>query len=306
MLRESGVALCCTAVLLLAITIVRVDAASIVIVGGDATPQVDTTTARDSTSIQPDNLRLALIGGVTVGGFIYGHVLQSDIWWKGDRSDFHFEWKHDWTYALGADKLGHMWFPYATTHTYSHLFRWAGVDSTTAIWSAASLALAYQTYIEVRDGFSAVWGFSWGDCAANVVGAGLPVAQHYLPALRLFDYEISFYPSDRFRAGTHAAIIDDYESAHHWLSLHMANVIPDSWRGYYPEFIDVAIGHGVRELDDKGGGRHEIYLALDWNLDRLPGDWWGWNLLRHVLRHYHLPSPAIRLYPGPVHVGFRF
>lgn len=270
-------------------------------------PAADSSdTPVDSLEPRPDGLRLAIVGAATATGFIYGHVLQSNIWWKGARSDFHFEWTHDWNYSLGADKLGHVFFPYLTAHTYDHLFRWAGLDSTTAVWSAASLAFSYQTYTEIRDGFSAAWGFSWGDVAANAIGAGLPIAQRYSPALRLFEYKISFYPSERFRAGANAAIIDDYESTHHWLALHMADVLPESWRANYPAFIDLAIGHGVRELDDAGGGRHELYLALDWNLDRLPGDWWGWNLIRHALRHYHLPSPAVRLYPGPVQFGIRF
>jgi hypothetical protein len=253
-----------------------------------------------------DALRLALIGGVTAGGFVYGHVLQTTMWWKGERSAFHFEWAHDWRYALGADKLGHAWFPYAVAHTYDELLRWASVDSSTAIWSAASLALAYQTYIEVRDGFSAKWGFSPGDFAADAIGAALPVAQHYAPALRLFDFKMSFFPSDSFRAGSNRAIIDDYESSYHWLTVHVADVLPESWRGDYPAFIDLAIGHGVKQLDDNGGGTHEIFLALDWNLDRLPGNWWGWNLVRHIVRHYHLPSPALKLYPGPLEIGFRF
>lgn len=262
--------------------------------------------AQSDSTRGPDAVKLGIIGGLTVGGFIYGHALQSEIWWKGEQSDFHIEWDRDWRYALGADKLGHVYFPYAITHTYSRLLLWSDVDSATAIWSAASLALAYQTYIEIRDGFSQQWGFSIGDAAANLVGASMPVLQHYVPPLRTIDYKISFFPSQRFRSGAHAAIIDDYESTYHWLTLHMDDVIPSSWRGVYPEFIDLAIGHGVRGLDDNGGGRHELYLALDWNLDKLPGDWWGWNALRHALRHYHLPSPAIRLYPGPLQVGFHF
>jgi hypothetical protein len=268
--------------------------------------------AQDSTAVDStraagvDALRLAAVTGVTAGGFVYGHVLQSNLWWKGERSEFHVEWDHDWRYALGADKLGHAWFPYMITHSYDRLLRWSGVDSTTAIWSAASLALSYQTYIEIRDGYSAAWGFSWGDMAANTVGAALPVAQHYIEPLRVIDYKISFYPSERFRAGTHAAIIDDYESSYHWLVLHVDDVLPAEWSDHYPGFVDLALGHGVKGLDDEGGGRHEIFLALDWNLDRLPGDWWGWSLLRHIVRHYHLPSPAIRLYPGPITVGIRF
>jgi hypothetical protein len=264
-----------------------------------AVAQVPGDTSRAGPIVAPasspddtvDAVRLGLVSGLTAGAFIYGHVLQTNMWWKGERSDFHFEWKHDWSYSLGADKLGHAWFPYAIAHTYDELFRWARVDSTTSIWTAASLALGYQTYIEVRDGFSAEWGFSWGDFAADAIGAALPVAQHYVPTLGLVDFKMSFYPSERFLAGANRAIIDDYESSYHWLTLHVADVIPADWRDHYPAFVDLALGHGVKGLDGAGGGTHEIFVALDWNLDELPGDWWGWNLLRHALRHYHLPVP---------------
>ena len=260
---------------------------------------------RDSTR-GVDAARLSLVGGVTVGAFVYGHAIQNDLWWKGERSAFHFEWDRDWRYSLGADKLGHAWFPYIAAHSYDHLLRWSGLDSSTAIWTAASLALGYQTYVEVRDGFSKQWGFSWGDFAADALGAGLPVAQRYLPELRVVELKMSFFPTDEFRAGGNRAIIDDYESTYHWLTLHVTQVLPASWRQGYPSFVDLALGHRVRDLDGAGGGTHELYLALDWNLDELPGDWWGWNLLRHAIRHYHLPAPSLRLWPGPVTVGIGF
>jgi hypothetical protein len=278
----------------------RLAAAMLIAVAAPAGAQQPDSSAR------VDGVRLGIVGGATVAGFVYGHVVQTNMWWKGERSAFHIEWDHDWSYALGADKLGHAWFPYMVTHTYDELFRWAGVDSMTAIWSAASLALTYQTYIEVRDGFSAAWGFSWGDMFANVAGAALPVAQQYAPSLRAVDYKISFFPSERFRRGANRAIIDDYESSYHWLSVHVVDLLPEHLRDDYPGFIDLAIGHGVKGLDDRGGGYHEVFVALDWNLDRLPGDWWGWNLLRHIVRHYHLPSPALRIYPGPIQIGFHF
>lgn len=289
-------------VVLLAFACVRVAAQE----SADSAHDAAVTIAPGAPAEPIDGMRLALVGGVTAGAFVYGHVLQTDMWWKGERSAFHFEWHRDWTYSLGADKLGHAWFPYAMTHTYDKLLRWARFDSTAAILTAASLALAYQSYVEVRDGFSAEWGFSWGDFAADALGASLPVAQHYLPPLRHVDLKMSFYPSEKFQAGSNRAIIDDYESSYHWLTLHVAEVVPDEWRDHWPAFIDLALGHSVKDLDGLGDGTHEVFVALDWNLDALPGDWWPWDLLRHALRHYHLPSPALRVYPGPVRFGIQF
>lgn len=250
--------------------------------------------------------RLALVGGVTTGAFVYGHVVIANLWWKGERSAFHFDWEHDWRYALGADKLGHFYFPYLAANIYEQAFRWTGIDGATSLWLASGMALGYQSYIEVRDGFSKAWGFSWGDFGADLLGAAYPVARHYLPALAVTGFKMSFQPSEKYRAGAYGSIIDDYESSYHWLSLDVHALLPEAWRRYYPAWINLAIGHSVKDLDGRGGGRHELYLALDWNLDALPSCGGFLDLLKHNLNFYHLPAPAVRILPGVVWYGVHF
>ncbi|MDB5035778.1 MAG: hypothetical protein JWQ98_3019 [Chlorobi bacterium] len=263
-------------------------------------------TSAPPDTVRPDAVKLAVIGGITAGGFIYGHAVLSHLWWKGTRSPFHFEWDHDWSYALGADKLGHFFFPYLASDICRQELIWSDVDTTTSLWLASGMGLAYQTYIEVRDGFSKEWGFSWGDFTADILGAAYPVAQHYLPALRHFNFKMSFYPSESYRAGQYHAIIDDYESAYHWLSIDVHGLLPESLRDDIPALFNVAIGHSVRNLDHLGGGNHEFYLSLDWNLEALPGDGAFWKFIRHNLNFYHLPAPAVRIYPGLVWYGIHF
>jgi hypothetical protein len=260
----------------------------------------------DSLAPCPSIPRLAIVGGLTAGGFIYGHVILSNLWWKGEQSPFHFDWDHDWNYSLGADKVGHAYFPYLVTNVYRQALEWGGLDTATSLYVAASGALAYQTYIEVRDGFSKQWGFSWGDWGADLVGAALPVVQHHVPALRGVDVKISFNPSDKFKAGMYNAIIDDYESTYHWISINVHDLLPAEWQRWYPRFVNLAIGHSVKDLDGAGGGHHELYLSLDWNLKALPGDGWLLKLLKRNLDFYHLPAPAVRITPGVVWYGLRF
>jgi hypothetical protein len=62
----------------------------------------------------------------------------------------------------------------------------------------------------------------------------------------------------------------------------------------------------VKDLDEMGGGRHEFYLALDWNLKKLPGDGWFLRLLKRNLDYYHLAAPAVRISPGVVWYGLHF
>lgn len=250
--------------------------------------------------------KLGSLGAATVGGFVVGHGLVNNLWWKGEFSTFHVNWEQDWTYALGADKVGHAYFPYAVGTVYGDLFRWCGMDSTTSIWYAAGLGLTYQTYVEIRDGFSKDYGFSWGDMGADVIGAAFPVVKHYVPALRPLEMQISFWPSQAFRDGAYGAIIDDYTSTTHWLSIGVHDYLPSAWQQWYPAWLNLAVGHSVEGLDGKGGGRHVLYLSLDWNLQRIPGlPPWLQQVFR-TLHLYHLPAPAVRIAPSVAWFGLRW
>ena len=258
----------------------------------------------DSTRIDP--LRVGIVAGATVGGFVAGHGMLNDLWWKGERVPFHINTSQDYTYALNADKYGHATFAYMASTVYGDLMRWCGLDSGSAAWWGFGVAMTYQTYIEVRDGFSRDYGFSWGDIGANTVGAVLPVVQHYVPSLRAIDLQISFWPSNAFRQGAYNAIIDDYTSTTHWLAMNVHDLAPRSVQQYLPPWIGVAIGHSVRNLDGRGGGEHVVVLSLDWQLHRIPNlPPWLRDIAR-VLHLYHLPAPAVQILPNVVWYGLRF
>jgi hypothetical protein len=253
-----------------------------------------------------DAWRLGTITTVGVGAFAVGHGWLNNLWWKGTPTDFHVNWHQDWTYALGADKLGHAYFTNMASTVIAGSLRWSGVDTVTALWTGSAVALAYQTYNEIRDGYSVNYGFSPGDVAANIVGAALPVAQYYVPALRNVTFQVSFYPSEPFRNGMYNAIIDDYESTTHWLSFDVYEMLPPDAQAWYPDYLNIALGHSVRGLVGPGPREHVVVLSLDWNLKRLPllPEW-----LRSTfewLHMYHLPAPAVEIYPQVAWFGLRF
>jgi hypothetical protein len=250
--------------------------------------------------------RLALVTGITSAGFIYGYTMQHAMWWKGEKSPFHFEWKQDWTYALGSDKFGHAYFPYLVSNIYCKLFQWSGVNETKSIWLGSALGMSYQTFIEIRDGFSKEWGFSWGDFTADLLGSSYPVAQYYYPWLRNITLKISYYPSNRFREHHNSTLIDDYESTYDWVSVSVHSLLPYECKKFWPAFVNLALGHSVKNLDDPSGGHHEFYLGLDWNLLSIPDSWWLYRILKNTIGYYHLPAPAIRIYPGVTWYGFKF
>lgn len=126
----------------------------------------------DSTEVsRPNHYKLAVVSGVTAGAFIYAYGIQNNMWWKGEQSSFHLNYHRDWTYALGSDKYGHFYFGYLISDVYSQVFSWCGFNNYNSKLYAALLTTGYQTFLEVRDGFSEKYGFSWGDFAANLAGA---------------------------------------------------------------------------------------------------------------------------------------
>jgi uncharacterized protein YfiM (DUF2279 family) len=253
-----------------------------------------------------DYLKLSAIGGITFGGLIYGHILQSQVFWNDKKTSFHFNWRDDWTYALGSDKYGHFYFPYLVTNIYTQALEWSGIEKERSIIYSASFAFAYQTYVEIFDGITEDLGFSWGDFAANTLGAAYPYLQYKIKPLENFGFKISYEKSERFKQGSHRHIIDDYESTYNWLSINVYNFLPDNIKNYYPSFINFAIGHSVKNLNSTSGGNHEIFIGLDWNLEALPGDFWLLKLLKKNLNYYHFPAPSIKIYPGVVWYGLKF
>jgi hypothetical protein len=258
----------------------------------------------DSTGII--GWRLGLVAGGTAVAFAVGHGFLNELWWKGEPVPFHVNTEQDYVYALGADKFGHAFFAFAAATVYADLMRWCGMDSTAAVWTGFGVAMTYQTYVEIRDGFSADYGFSWGDMAANTAGASFAVAKHYLPVLRPLDLQISFWPSPAYKSGAYGSIIDDYESTTHWLAVSPYDWLPTEWKNWYPPWLGMAVGHSVQNLDGLGGGNHTVTLSLDWDPARIRGlPPWLSGVLR-VLHLYHLPAPAVQVYPNVVWYGLKF
>ncbi len=260
------------------------------------------TTTKDSVNTN----KLLLVSGISAGTFVYAYGVQNNMWWKGEPAKFHTNWQKDWTYALGSDKLGHFFFGSLVSTIYKNAFRWIGFTPQHSYLYAGLFTLSYQTFLEIRDGFSKQYGFSWGDFAANSFGAMYPYLQNNYPALENFNLKISYFPSNRFKNDSNAYIMDDYESTYHWLSIDIDKLLPPEWRKYFPSFINIAIGHSVNGLDNLPQANHEFYIGLDWDLTSIQTKSDFLNSLFEILGKYHLPAPTVKIYPNIVWYGLKF
>ncbi len=245
------------------------------------------------------------LGAVYLGAGIGVHIYQANAWWKNDRTSFHFQ--NDWPYALWADKFGHFFAATLLVHAFSAGLEAADFQTQDAMIYGTITALAFQYYVEIEDGFGAQWGFSPGDAMANTLGAGYALAQYYFPYLQNFQFKYSYYPSLKMRNGEHKGnIFDDYEGQKQWLTFNMKNILPDVAAKFWPEFLNLAVGMEVKDLDGLGGGRREIFIGLDFNPLVLPLTGKFGNFVKNTLNYFHLPMPGLRISPDSAFFVFLF
>jgi hypothetical protein len=270
----------------------------------------------DSNKI--DYLRLGVFCGLSASVLAYSHLTQSSYHWSTSTS-FYTNFADDWQYAHGADKFGHAFASNLISNVVSEGLMWSHVDTATALWCGFGAAIINQTLVEIRDGFSKgrddtftpYLGFSWGDMASNIFGASYPLLQHNIPFLRDTRLKYSLNPSHKIQqGGFYSSILDDYESEYHWLSVNIYDALPASAKKYWTPYINIAIGHSVKNIVDSPShytyaGNHELWLSLDYNIEALPGDTPLLQFLKKVLNVYKLPAPCVRILPSVTWYGIR-
>lgn len=172
--------------------------------------------------------------------------------WYADypKSSFHFfndngEWNQ-------MDKAGHAWTAYQMTTASAASWKWAGMPEKKAAWLGAVSGMAYQSIIEIQDGFSDEWGFSWGDMLANAGGAALYLGQqlgwkeqriHIKMSYWPYDYpdELLYRRNDLFGSSTAERLLKDYNSQTYWASANLSAFFP---RSKIPGWLNMAVGYG--------------------------------------------------------------
>ncbi len=249
--------------------------------------------------------RLIILGASSALTFVYFYGIENNMWWKGQKSAFHFNWKQDWSYALGSDKFGHFFFGYFLSTNYSRALQWCGLKKGKSLFYSSLISIAYQTFIEIRDGFSRNYGFSWGDFAADLLGSFLPYLQERLDFTRELRFKISFFPSEKFKRGSNRYIIDDYESTFDWIAVPLNKILPEQFKSNVFNFLNIALGHSVSALDTKHPS-HRFFLSLDFNAEAISTKSKFLKFILRLINFYHLPSPAVQIYPDVIWYGLKF
>jgi len=213
-------------------------------------------------------------------GAMYGivNIWFSKAWYSQfEKSRFHsFNDSKEW---LQLDKVGHATSAYYLNRLGYDLYNWSGLKKNSAMWAGVGVAQAYQLVIEIQDGFSSKWGFSWADMGANIAGSGLYVGQHYLWGEQRFILKESAWPynhpsevqdraDDLFGTTFGEQFLKDYNATTFWLTVSPGAFIQKEHK--FPDWIGVSFGYGGRGMY---GGFGNTWCDLDdTDLDDCPED----------------------------------
>jgi Predicted periplasmic lipoprotein (DUF2279) len=236
----------------------------------------------------------------------------NELWYKNyPRSSFHFfddnkEWQQ-------MDKLGHLLSAYTISRLTAALYQWSGVKALPASVYGTSLGMAFQTNIEVFDGFSSQWGFSPGDMIANTTGASLFLAQQTGWGEQRIGFKISFHPSDysQYRPDELGCnllqqSIKDYNGQTYWVSIAIASFLPKGTK--IPQWACVDFGYGAEgmigavtnpEICDANDNElnfdryRKYFVSLDINLTKIPTTSGALKAVFGAVSFIKIPMPTL-------------
>lgn len=254
------------------------------------------------------------------GGLAYASATTAlSIAWYGGYPRETFGFFNDNDQWLQMDKAGHALTGYQVSRYGFEVLQWAGVSESASAVIGGSYSLLFLTTMEVLDGYSAGWGFSWGDMAANITGIGLFVGQEFLwneqRVAMKFSYSstnLAGYRPELLGSSYPERIFKDYNGQTVWLSVNPASFFPE--REILP-WLNMALGYGANGM--LGGSDNPIrnrdgevlpvmdryrqyYLSFDIDLSRIETRSHVLKTLFSVVGFVKIPAPAVEFSHGDV------
>jgi len=216
---------------------------------------------RPRTAIVPDTVvpaRFSVRNVALINAGIYGGSLAAlyAAWYRNyPMGRFHTfndgdEWKQ-------MDKVGHVFGAYTMGRYSLGLWKHTSLSRTKQVWIGGLSGAMYQTAVEVLDGFSTQWGWSWTDMAANLLGSGLLISQELAWQQQYIQLKVSFHrlsysdeglnrrSNEIFGTSLPERLLKDYNGQVYWLSGNLHALMPGS---RIPEWLNLSLGMGARGL----------------------------------------------------------
>src|SRR5687767_10808271 len=266
------------------------------------------------------NSRIWLVTGINVAGYGGSLILLNNAWYRDHpKTSFHtFNDSREW---LQVDKIGHVWSSYNIGRASTAAWRWAGLSDKPALWLGGLSGAGYLTIIEFLDAYSAKWGWSWADIAANMLGSGIFIGQELGWKEQRVQVKFSFHTkeykeailderaNELFGNSLSERMLKDYNGQTYWLSVNIKSFTPGL---NLPEWLNLAAGYGADGMfggfentwTDRLGNeisRHDIprkrqfYLSPDIDLTKIKTKSKFLKTSFFLLNAIKIPAPALTI-----------
>ena len=204
---------------------------------------------QDSVTAINYKCRKITTAAVTTGFLSSSIVYLNNIWYKPYHNEkFHFfndnkEW-------LQMDKVGHIYFTYQFSRLMTEGFEWSGFSKRQSLGLGGTMGFFYMGFIEIMDGYSRGWGFSWGDILANTLGTSLSISQNAAWEEQRLQLKFSFLPSGLAKYNPellgkdfYTQLIKDYNSQTYWLSINPSCFMKKESK--FPRYLSFSLGYSA-------------------------------------------------------------
>jgi len=263
-------------------------------------------TPADSLNTSRRNLVVVSEAVLTSAALVGLHQL-----WYADYETSSFHFKNDNNHWLQMDKAGHAYAAYYLGSMSAELLAWSGVSKKDQLLYGAGYGFVFLTAVEVFDGHSAEWCFSWGDIVANATGTALYVSQELAWQEQRIVPKFSFHSTpfakqrpEVLGASFSEQLLKDYNGQTYWLSANLRSFLPDS---KLPKWLNVALGYGAEGMltatssSDAGlvlpdyERYRQFYLSLDIDLTKIETKSSLLRTLFSLFNTIKIPAPTFEI-----------
>lgn len=227
------------------------------------------------------------------------------LWYKDiPSSPFHtFNDNEEWNQM---DKIGHGMTSYYIGKAGHDVLKWSGVSRKKSIWYGGTLGLFFLTSVEVFDGYSSAWGFSWGDVAVNTGGSLFFIAQQLAWDEQRVLLKYSFHKSkyadlrpELLGKNLLQNALKDYNGQTYWMSANIASFLGEDTK--FPKWLNLAVGYGAdgmvgafdNAFDPTVIRQRQYYLSLDIDLTRIKTKSKFFNTVLGAFGFIKFPLPTV-------------
>ncbi len=252
--------------------------------------------------------------GLTAGSLVY----LNQAWYSQyNTGKFHFfDDSKEW---LQMDKAGHCLSTFQISNLTMKAFNWAGFNTKQKLFIGGTLGFGYMTAIEIMDGYSSGWGFSWADMGANTLGTAIAISQEAVWKEQRFNLKISFhqtslaqYNPSLLGKDLSEQILKDYNGQTYWLSVSPFTFMKSDKK--LPKWLTISFGYGadgmigasynnIAVIDAEGNVKQfdrirKYYLSIDMDLSKIKTKSKFLNAVLNGLNILKIPAPTLEMSNG--------